>query len=197
VNSASTLAEADLARLAELHVASIDDSLPALLGERFTRGLYRFFSASELELLLVERVEGRIEGACVVSLAPATLNRRIARATFGSLLPAAVRSVLTRSEFRALLWHTLRDSGEEEKVPEITYVFVASVLRGRNLGQRLVGQVDAALSERGVAGYYVKTLDDPANRAVQFYEQNGFRCIGLRKEGGRNFVEFHRQLSVR
>ena len=197
MNSEPVLTEADLARLAALHVASIDDSLPALLGARFTRGLYRFFSASEHELLLVERVEGRIEGACVVSFAPATLERRIARATFWSLLPAAARAVLTRAEFRALLLHTLRGPAGEEKAPEITYVFVSPVLRGRELGKRLVERVAAALSEREVSGYHVKTLDDPANRALRFYEQNGFRRIGLRKEGGRSFVEFHRQLSTR
>jgi len=197
VNPEPVLTDADLARLAALHVASIDDSLPALLGARFTRGLYRFFSTSQHELLLVERVEGRIEGACVVSFAPATLNHRIARATFCSLLPLAALTVLARSEFRALLWHTLRDSAGEEKAPEITYVFVSPVLRGRELGKRLIERVDAALSEREVSGYYVKTLDESANRALRFYEQNGFRRIGLRKEGGRSFVEFHRQLSTR
>ena len=133
----------------------------------------------------------------MVSASPSTLNHRIARATFWSLLPLAALTVLTRSEFRALLWHTLRDSAGEERAPEITYVFVSPVLRGRKLGKRLVERVDAALRERGVAGYYVKTLDEPGNRALRFYEQNGFRRIGLRREGGMEFVEFHRTLSTR
>ena len=196
MNSTPACTEADFARLAELHVESIEDSLPALLGERFARGLYRFFSASDQEFIFIERIEERVEGACVVSLAPATLNRRIAVSTFATLLPAAMWSLLTRSDFRALLWKTLRDPVGEEKAPEITYVFVSPVLRGRRLGQRLIEQVDTALQERGLSGYYVKTLTDPGNRAVQFYEQNGFRRIGFRQEGGRNFVEFHRQLSI-
>ena len=35
-------------------------------------------------------------------------------------------------------------------------------------------RVDAHIDARGVDGYFVRTVDDPANRAIGFYEANGF-----------------------
>lgn len=191
------LDDVDVARLAALHVQSIDDSLPALVGEGFTRGLYAFLAASEHELLLVERVDGRAEGACVVSFAPASLKGRIARAQ----LTALVRAALTKPAFRGFLWHSLRHAfagdAEPEKAPEITYIFSAPESRSRQIGRRLIERVDDALRQRDVTRYYVKTLDDPANGAIQFYERTGFERIGLREDGGRRFVEFHKRLAAR
>lgn len=191
------LGDADVARLATLHVRSIDDSVPALVGEGFARRLYAFLAASERELLLVERVDGRVEGACVVSFAPASLQGRIARAHPTAL----VRAALTKPAFRSFLWQRLRHAFaggvEPEKAPEISYIFSAPESRSRQLGRRLIEQVDDALRGRNVARYYVKTLDDPANRAIEFYERNGFERIGVREEGGRRFVEFHKHLGAR
>ena len=55
----------------------------------------------------------------------------------------------------------------------------------------------ALLAARGVHTYYVKTLDDPGNRAIAFYEREGFERIGTRIEAGRRFVEFHKRLDQR
>lgn len=195
------LSEADVARIAALHVASIDDSLPALLGPAFTRRLYRFLERSDRELLLIERVDGRPESACVVSFAPASLHGRILRATLPVLVWRTLVGLVASTAFRRFLVHAVADAlggdGGPEKAPEITYVFTNPDLRGKRLGRRLVERTDAALAARGVQGYYVKTLDEPTNRAVRFYEENGFEHLGPRVEGGRRFVEFHKTLAPR
>jgi len=194
------LSDSDLARVAALHIESIDDSLPALLGSGFAKRMYRYLEASDSELVLVERVSGRIESVCVVSFEPHDLQPRIVRATLVALAWGAAFAIFTRPEFRRLLWNVARDavsgSDVEAKAPEITYVFTNAQLRGQRLGRKLVERVDAALREREIDGYFVKTLDDPSNRALRFYAENGFERVGSRTEGGRRFVEFHKDLAA-
>lgn len=199
VEGGETLEPTDLMRIARLHVESIDDSLPALLGERFASRLYAFLAISDRERVFVERVEGRIESVCVVSEEPTTLNSRITRATLPSLIRGALGAVLTRPAFRRILWGTLNDASRgtnAQKTPEITYIFTNEQLRGRKLGKRLIERVDERLQEVGVGVYCVKTLDDPANRALAFYDALGFARLETRVDAGRRFVEFRKRLSA-
>ena len=188
----------DLVRLGELHARCIDDSLPALLGPRFAARLYAFLQSSASEHILCARVDGRVESAVVVSESPEDLQARIARATLLHLVPASLRAMLTRAAFWRFLAGALRDSlaggTEPEHSPEITYVFTNPQLQGRKLGKGLIARVDAWMIERGIGAYYVKTLDDPTNRAVDFYQREGFERIGTRAEAGRRFVEFRKTL---
>jgi hypothetical protein len=127
----------DLARIADLHVASIDDSLPGLLGRAYAGRMYRFVARSERELLLVERVGGRVESACVVSEDPASLQVRLALATLPALAAAAGVALLRRTAFRSWLCHRVNEAlagGGAEPGPEITYIFTNPDLRGRGLG---------------------------------------------------------------
>jgi GNAT superfamily N-acetyltransferase len=199
IDSEEQLDTPDLERLARLHVESIDDSLPALLGPRYAARLYRFLARSKDELLISERVEGRAESACVLSFAPQSLYGRIARATLPWLLGSAAVAVVARPAFRRWLRGFLADparGGEEDPhAPEITYIFTNARLRGSGLGARLLARVDHQLRKRGEEHCFVKTLDEPGNRAISFYEDNGFEVIGTRVEGGRRFVEFRRTVA--
>ena len=192
------LAAGDLARLGALHVECIDDSLPALLGPRFAARLYAYLTRSQFEHVLWERVDGAIESAVVVSEAPGSLQARIARETLLHLLPAAIAALCTSTAFwrflAGTLVHALRQQAEPGNAPEITYVFTNPQLQGRKLGKRLIERVDALLRSKGVDVYYVKTLDEPGNRAIAFYEREGFERIGTRDEAGRRFVEFRKRL---
>jgi len=195
------LSDSDIARAAALHVESIEDSLPALLGGSLVRRLYRYLDSSDSELVLVERVDEQVESVCVVSFDPGSLQRRIARATASELVWRAVWAVFANPLFRNMLWNTVRDAiaGAEDpgKAPEITYVFTNTQFRGKHLGQRLIERVDSELRDRGFDCYFVKTLDDPSNRAIHFYDENGFDRFGSRIEGGRRFVEFQKHLAAR
>ena len=90
----------------------------------------------------------------------------------------------------------MRGGEEPPQAPEITYIFTNSALRGLGLGGLLIERVEAYLREAGFSSYYVKTIDDPSNRAIGFYEDNGFVEIGRRIEAGRSFVEFQRKLDT-
>jgi GNAT superfamily N-acetyltransferase len=201
VDPEQQLSSNDVERLAALHVESILDSLPALLGLSFARLLYRYLERSEQELVFVERVESRIESVCVVSFEPGSLHGRIARATFPLIVWRSLAALFVRREFRSMLLHLVLDAlsgeGHEDKAPEITYVFTNSEMRGKRLGQHVVARVDSELAARGFERYFVKTIDDASNRAVRFYDENGFERLGPRVEGGRTFVEFSKPLIAR
>jgi len=198
--SQQRLSESDIVRAALLHVESIDDSLPALLGGSVARRIYQYLASSESELVLVERIDDQVESVCVVSFDPATLQSRIARATMPALIWRAVWAVVANPLFRRMSWNFARDavSGHtvDAKVPEITYVFTNARFRGQRLGQRLIGRVENVLRDRGIDRYFVKTLDDPSNRAIRFYDENGFDRLGSRIEGGRSFIEFQKDLAT-
>jgi GNAT superfamily N-acetyltransferase len=193
-----SLSESDLTRLADLHVDAIDDSIPSFLGRGYATHLYRFLAGSERETVLVERLEGRIASACVVSFDPNSVQRRIVRGTFPALLAYAVAAWLRCRDFRQFVAATIRDvlrrGGQGFAGPEIVYLFTDAALRGRGLGQRLIERTDALIRRRGESSYFVQTLDTSDNRAITFYENSGFVRVGDREERDRRFVLFHRTL---
>ncbi|MGH0028718.1 MAG: GNAT family N-acetyltransferase [Myxococcota bacterium] len=192
------LSERDFDRLAELHVASIGDSIPSFLGPAYARHLYRFLAGSDREHVLMERVDGRIGSACVVSLAPNSVHARIARGTLAALLGHALVAFVRRRDFRAFVAATVRDlmrgGADDFPGPEIVYLFTDASLRGGGLGRKLIDATDALLRSRGESIYFVQTIDGPDNRALAFYANAGFVRIGDRYERGRRFALFHRKL---
>jgi ribosomal protein S18 acetylase RimI-like enzyme len=200
IEPGETLSSQDIERIADLHVASIDESIPTMLGGAFPRRFYEFLVESNLEWLFVERVECRVEAVCVVSFQPGSVYGRILRQTFPALARALIPALLRKAEFRAFLRDyaadVLRRPRQHSPFPEITYVFTSPEQRGKGLGRRLIRRVDAFLRERGVEDYSVKTLEDPANRALSFYDENGFRRTGRRVEAGRSFVVFQKPLDA-
>lgn len=192
------LSSGDFERIGQLHVESIDDSLPALLGSAYAADLYRFLARSERELLFVELTEERVESCCVVSLEPDSLQARIARATsfaLGRSALIALRRPAFRQYLRGALRDALRSGAHSTRAPEITYIFTNRSGRGRGLGGILIDRVDTYLRNASFSSYFVKTLDVPSNRAIGFYERHGFVPIGRCQEAGRTFVEFEKPLN--
>jgi len=195
----AALSGADIECIASLHVQSIDDSLPALLGERYAARFYSFLAASTRERLFVERLDGRVASVCVVSLAPNSLQARIARGTLSSLMAAAfpaLRNAAFRAYLRGLIQDATGKTAEPHPAPEITYIFTDPDARGTGLGAKIIQRVDAALREEGYEAYYVKTLDEAENPAIAFYLSNGFARLGIRTEAGRSYVEFRKGLDA-
>ena len=201
VEADEVLSDSDVEAIAGLHRVSIGDSIPALLGLAYLKRFYRFLIASEADWLFVERVDGAIASVCVLSLAPESAFARSIRGTLPSLALHAARALATSRDFRALffawLGEQIRSPGTLGDAPEITYVFTRASQRGRQLGQRLVARVEAFLATRGVAYYRVKTIDAVENRALAFYDENGFQRSGHRHEGGRCFVVFQKRLDAK
>ena len=147
------LSSNDFERIGQLHVKSIDDSLPALLGSTYAAGLYRFLATSEHELLFVELTQERVESCCVVSLDPDSLQARIARATWFALGRYSLVA-LRRRAFRQYLLGTMRDALRSEartaRAPEITYIFTHRSGRGRGTKRRPTWKIALSAPALGV-----------------------------------------------
>lgn len=189
---ADVLQEGDIARLAHMHVAALPESLVSLLGEPYARAFYRYCASASEELLLVERERGELSGACLVSLAPETLSRRLwTRTPLLLFAPLAIR----RLPLRAMLLGAARPAAPQQpRGPEILLIFTAPELRGQGLGARLLACCEQQLRSRGLDKLLVKTRDDPANRALQFYERAQFHPIAARSKYGKRLLLLEKSL---
>ena len=187
-----TLAPADLALLARMHVEALPGSLVTLVGEPYARDFYRYIAGSADELVLVERDAGRIVGGCVVSLAPSTLSRRL-------LLHTRLPLLLHRLPLARLALGLLRpgrgQGPSQPAGPEILLVFTVPERRGSGVGGRLLARTEALLAARGHRRLLVKTRDEAQNRAIAFYERQGFTRIAQLEKLGKRLVLFEKPLA--
>ena len=178
---------ADWGRLAALHHECLPGSAVAVLGERYTERFYRYLARSASEHAFLHRdAGGAIDAACMVSLDPPGLNRRLWRSTpllssLSRVEPAGGRWALARALSPWPRAHRY-ESGEGDSpaldAPEIILIFVAPGRRRRGLGRALVERGRAWLRAAGYRRCLARTLDDPRNRAADFYRAAGFELRG-------------------
>ena len=181
------LGPADRRWLAVLHRDCLPDSAVAELGERYAERFYRYIGASEREHAFLHRdAAGAIDAACVVSLDPRGLNRRLWRRT--PLVPRLAR-MAAAGRYRSLASalspfpraHRFEDaSGASLRLdaPEIVLIFVEAGRRRRGIGLGLLDRARAWLRAGGHRRCLARTLDDPRNRAAEFYRAAGFELRG-------------------
>jgi ribosomal protein S18 acetylase RimI-like enzyme len=186
------LREGDIARLARMHVAALPESLVSLLGERYARAFYRYCATTSEELLLLERERGELVGACLVSLEPETLSRRLlTRTPLLFFAPLALR----RLPLRAMLLGAARSADPQQpRGPEILLIFTVPEQRSQGLGARLLGSCEQQLLSRGLQRVLVKTRDEAANRALKFYERAQFKPISARSSYGKRLLLLEKAL---
>ena len=183
--------ERDIRDLADLHVACLSDSVVGALGPSYVRSFYRYVMRSRQEIGLVERNHaGRIVAAAVLSLEPASLNRRLLLHT--SLLP----SFLTKAPrmIRVLAFPAVRPghaSADQTRVPaempELILMYASADARGRGLGSALIRRAEQRLRQVGVTEYQVRTVADSSNPALGFYRSRAFVPAGTSFKQGRFF----------
>jgi GNAT superfamily N-acetyltransferase len=189
--------EPDIRVLAQLHTACLADSFVTALGRGYVESFYRYVTRSDKEIALVERnAAGAIVAATVVSLEPASFTRRLLRHT--SLLP---HFLLRAPRMLALLLAGPRgvppassDVRTDPHAPEMLLIFTAERERGRGIGDALLRRAEEKLRELHVRSYQVRTVLDPANRALAFYRDRGFEPVGTDVRLGKQFQVFARTL---
>ena len=193
------MGEAEIADLARLHAACLTDSLVTEMGPGYVRAFYRYVVDSPREFVVTSRdAAGRIVAATVISLEPATFNRRLLLHT--PLLPHLIVRLpaLVGGWWRPTL---PVDAGAisplpkvPDTMPEMLLIFVAAEQRGAGRGRALVHEVDGDLRARGVPAYQARTELNLANRALRFYDENGFTRAGVSVRLGKPFQVFVRTL---
>jgi GNAT superfamily N-acetyltransferase len=177
-------------------MACLPDSLVSEFGLQYARKFYRYIEGSDKEILLVERnADSKIIAVCVLSLDPKSLNKRLMVET--SLLWYAFLKV-HRTLFLAL--HSLmrlsffHPSIDTLDIPELILIYASDEMRGKGIGSSLVHKIEARLRELGINAYQVKTLADPANRALAFYEKLGFSQSYVVSKRGKRWQVFTKTL---
>ena len=184
---------ADWRRLATLHCECLPDSAVSALGERYAGRFYRYVAGSVTEHVFLHRNAGDvIDAACVLSLDPSGLNRRLWCRTplLWSLLRASragERRVLV-SALSPLPGAHRYESGDGASfvidAPEFILVFVAPGMCRRGLGRALILRSRAWLRKAGYRRCLARTRDHPGNRAVDFYRAAGFELRGRSSRRG-------------
>ena len=178
---------ADWRRLAALHCASLPGSAIAALGEPYAERFYRYLARLATERVFLHRDAGDIiDAACVLSLDPSGLNRRLWYRTplLWSLLRASGaggRRALASALSPLPGAHRYESGNGASRVvdaPEVILVFVAPGMRRRGLGRALLARGRAWLREAGYRRCLARARDHPRNRAVDFYRAAGFELHG-------------------
>lgn len=187
--------EREIADLVALHMSSLPDSTVSALGRRYARSFYRYVTRSDKEFTVVERNgNGSIVAAAVLSLEPATLNRRLLLHTSLGV------QLLTRPRvFLPLVFGGVGMKKDEEVaatagMPEIILLYTRADQRGRGRGTALIAQIEARLRDLRITAYQVKTISQPSNPALAFYRNRNFTLSGSSAALGRHFQVFIRRL---
>lgn len=187
--------------LAQLHLQCLPDSVPAIFGEAYLRHFYRFLQHSPSELIYNEVVDGKVLGACVVSLDYRSAYSRLMRATFGSLLKSTVIQFATNHAVRMTVLKLARQllvgkplKSTQSSDPTILYIFTDAAARGQGIGKKLLSQVDADLKSRGYNALRVRTEKENNAPTISFYERNFFVPFAEETELGRRFCLFSKRI---
>ncbi len=190
------LSARDCCKLAALHRECLPDSLVSELGGGYTKSFYRYLSRSEREKVFVLRDGQEVMSACVLSLEPNTLTRRLVLRT--SLLACAAARLLVHplGMLRQIAGRKSEVTHEHlaDSTPEVILIFTTPGSRSRGVGSALLQQCEAFLKAQGIPRYLVRTIDDDNNRALKFYLKNGFSEHGRSTEHGRVFRVFKKTL---
>lgn len=193
-----TLSEIDINVLARMHIATLPESLVSVIGERYALAFYRYLCESRDEALFLDRngpTGTEVIGACIVSLHPETLNRRLLKHT-----PLVPMALIALRNLAAKYWqgkHHMAQaevSCEQPLGPEIILIFTLPTVRNQGCGARLLLKSELWLAAHGTNKLYVKTRDAPDNRAIAFYQRAGYQRMGPIIKSGKQLVLFDKAL---
>lgn len=177
-----SLSRSDIHTLAELHRECLPESMVTQLGIAYVKSFYQYVLRSESEFLLIRRRNEKICTACVVSLEPKSLSRRLFLETPLALsllmrLPHLLKKNLSRTRGKALSdsAQPVGRFSEIEKIPELLLIYSSSHVRGQGLGAEIMKECEAELMKRGFDQYSLKTIEDDSNQATRFYQRQGLQ----------------------
>ena len=170
---------AALAAAADLHCDSLPGSIISMLGPAYALAFYRFAASSDTHSVFVARDgKGQIIGGAVLSLDPTSLSMRLLFQT--PLLLHLMRrpSLALQTTWDALcekLWPN--NDKQTYRIPEVVAIFTETNHRNHGVGKELIQEIEAYLVARGIYRYMVRTRGNFENRAINFYEREGFQYI--------------------
>ena len=161
----------------KLHAQALSGDFLPNLGTPFLRVLYAGILDLNLGLGFVALDSDRVCGFVLGTFDSGTLFRRLLLARGLRFAFAALRPTLRRPALLPRFAETLLYPGKEGEVhvdAELMVIAVADGYRGQGIGSQLVGRLNQAFAERGVAEYKVTVHQDKPD-SNRFYQQLGFQ----------------------
>lgn len=200
-SSISSFSENDFQRIAALHYESLEGSILSVLGRKTLENYYRFIASSDTEWLFAIRGDGKVVGACVLSIKPDSVTKRATITDFFPICFKLLFLVFVSADVRAKVWDFLFGSSQKpvltSGLPEVIQIFADPAYRNRHIGTRLLEQVEDTLRKIGHESFFMKTVAADDNLALHFYRRKGFQELGIFKAGKKNYVYFLKSISQR
>lgn len=174
----SRLTPQQLIQLVQLHRVSLPNSALSSLSDSFVGAYYKFVLVSSFEELFLVSSDS-IVGAAVLSLKPSSLMNRFMLAYICS-----GKWIWRPDDLARAVLHGVREMlqakgnvAEMKGLGEVVQIYVAAAHRQKKLGVALLQAVEAHLRQMHAKSYFLKTENQASNRAVKFYERNGFERL--------------------
>lgn len=191
------LNQKDLDDIVKIHLETLSEDLLPQLGEKFLIKFYKYINNSELEEIFFIKDQDNLLATCIISYHPNTLLRRVLKNTFIYFIYSFAINILTNkklfiSVFKIFFNKTIFVS----QSPEIVYIFTNPIFQGKGIGKNVIEKVENALRNKKINKYYVKTLNDKENKAINFYLKNGFKKIKRFNYAGNVYLYLEKCLDV-
>lgn len=193
----------DIKQIAQLHVNALPNDIFPSLGKWYLTHYYKFVISSIKDDLILLRNENNIDAVCVITYSSTDFISRVVKATFFPLFISAVLSFFTSNAFRHFFISFIKSKIIKNDThgfgknmnPEIAFIYTDTKKQGQGLGTKLLSKVKTLLLDKHITELFVKTLDHPSNKALNFYLKIGFKPIGQLTQLGRNYTAFKLYLS--
>ena len=165
-------------RVAQLHIANINQGFLSTLGVDFVALMYRAIDECDDAVLLVEHANGQAVGFVAGGVGIGSIYRRMLR-YWPQLFCALLPSVLSYRRVRRIL-EILRYSlsGADETLPaaELLSIAVDPTFRGQGHAQNLYRELCTHFRQRGVPAFRI-VVGAALAPAHQFYQRMGASAV--------------------
>lgn len=191
------ISQKDLSDIVNIHFKTLGDDLLPQLGKNFLLRFYQYIDNSELEEIFIIKDEHQVIASCIISWQPNTILQRVVKKIFIYFIYALIINIVTNKKlFSSALKIFLNKTRFISQSPEIVYIFTNPMFQGKGIGKNVIEKVENSLRNKKINKYYVKTLNDKENKAINFYLKNGFKEIKSFNYAGNVYLYLEKCLDV-
>ncbi len=199
INSNKKLNKRNCEEIVNLHLELLSSSLISLIGKSVAKSYYKFIANSKKDYLFFVFKDSVVIGVCVLSTEPNTLMKRFLFNNLFSIGCYVFKSLLSSKEHRKRILSLLIKNGngipEIDGLFEVVQIFTNPRLRDYKIGSNLIVQVEKFLLTENEQKYFLKTFASDANHALPFYNKRGFKNVGKRGVGNRDYLYFIKNIN--
>jgi len=171
--------ESDISQVVEVHIQAFPGFFLTTLGPAFLRAMYRAFLLNAGTIFVVDEIKGKIQGFAVglaqASGSDARMALRARPPMALALVPALLRNPLPVA--RRIAGQLISSGGQPEAACDSAVLRSIGVLpeaKGGGSAGRLLEAFERMAGERGASTIALTTDAEGNERAIAFYQKNGY-----------------------